>query len=93
VLQRSKCGERDLVAMAGRLPGVGRQVLAVVTVGAAVLLAGCSTAAYPSLPGLDTAAEKTLTPEEQQAKIDALAKAKADSQATIQPAVMTQPEQ
>ena len=53
-------------------------------------IAGCSTAAYPTLPGLGGLGQKTLTPDEQQAKIKELAKAQADA-AVVQPAVLTQP--
>ncbi len=54
-------------------------------------LAGCSTTAPPTLPGLDPVAEKTLTPEEQAAKLKQLAAAKAAAEATVQPAVLTTP--
>ncbi len=54
-------------------------------------LAGCSVAAPPTLPGLDGITEKTLTPEEQQAKIKALVSAQAAAGATVQPAVLQEP--
>jgi hypothetical protein len=57
----------------------------------AVCLGGCaSEASYPVLPGLGGLGQKTLTPEEQQAKIKELASAQGAA-ASAQPAVMTQP--
>ena len=58
---------------------------------AVLALGGCSTALYPTLPGLGGTTEKTLTPEEQQAKIKELADAQAAAGATVQPAVLKQP--
>ena len=60
-------------------------------------LSGCASSgssAWPTLPGLGGLGQKTLTPEEQQAKIKELANAQAAGSApTVQPAVMTQPAQ
>ena len=55
---------------------------------ALLALGGCSATPPPVLPGLDGIAEKTLTPEEQAAKIRALAAAQASAGATVQPAVL-----
>lgn len=58
-------------------------------VAAPLTLAGCSsTANFPSLPGLDGMGQKTLTPEEQQAKIRELTAAQSGMQPDIQPAVL-----
>ena len=58
----------------------------------AVGLGGCasSNAAWPTLPGLGGLGQKTLTPDEQQAKIKELAAAQAAASGapTVQPAVM-----
>lgn len=54
-------------------------------------LAGCAATPPPTLPGLDPVAEKTLTPEEQAAKLKQLAAARAAAEATVQPAVLTAP--
>ena len=55
-------------------------------------LGGCasSNAAWPTLPGLGGLGQKTLTPDEQQAKIKELAAAQAAAGGapTVQPAVM-----
>jgi hypothetical protein len=58
---------------------------------ALVALAGCSSNPPPTLPGLDPVAEKTLTPEEQAAKLKTLAAAQAAAEATVQPAVLMVP--
>lgn len=50
-------------------------------------LCGCATTEPPSLPGLGGFSEKVLTPEEQEAKIKQLAKARAEAEATVQQAV------
>ena len=58
----------------------------------ATVLAGCSSGgAYPTLPGLGGLGQKTLTPEEQQAKIKQLAADQAAAGGAVQPAVLTQP--
>ena len=73
---------------------MGRPIATAVALAALLLaLAGCATAAYPTLPGLDGLTQKTLTPEEQQAKIKDLASASAAGGATVQPAVLTAPAQ
>jgi hypothetical protein len=54
-------------------------------------LASCSSTPPPSLPGLDSVAQTTLTPEEQAAKIKQLAAAQAAAGATVQQAVLTTP--
>lgn len=61
---------------------------AVVLMGLAVALAGCSGGGdYPPLPDLGGIGQTLLTPEEQQAKIKDLAAAQADTTATVQPAI------
>ena len=71
-----------------------QRILAGIAIGAiAALLGGCATAAYPTLPDLGGLTQKTLTLEEQRARIKALASAQAAAGATVQPAVLTQPAQ
>ncbi len=54
-------------------------------------LAGCSSTPPPTLPDLGGVVEKTLTPEEQAAKLKQLAAAQAAAGATVQSAVLTTP--
>jgi len=57
----------------------------------ALAFAGCSSANYPTLPGVNGMGQTVLTPEEQQARIKTLANAQAAAGATVQPTVLTQP--
>jgi hypothetical protein len=57
----------------------------------AAALGGCASGgAYPTLPGLGGLGQKTLTPEEQDAKIKQLAGAQGAAGGTVQPAVLQQ---
>jgi len=58
----------------------------------AASLGGCASGgSYPTLPGLGGMGQKTLSPEEQQAKIKDLAASRGTAGASAEPAVLTQP--
>jgi outer membrane murein-binding lipoprotein Lpp len=71
---------------------LSRQVWVAVAALAVLGLAGCaSEQPYPQLPESGAISQKLLTPEEQAAKIKALASAGADASGSVQPAVVTDP--